>query len=341
MSTPMWMVRAGRGGEIADRYRESGYVGIGQGGEGLGDLPYGDLSKTDLQTRLAQRFPAWKHGKLINAASQLFRFFIEVKQGDSVVTYDPTLREYFLGRVTGALDYRDGEALPYIRKVSWRAKVSRDHLSARARNPLGSTLTLFRVPDDVAIEIEANAVALDAPTSTTTDPVAPAPSVGEVLAAADDPSERAHELIDDLINELDWEELQELVAGILRAMGYKTRISPKGADRGVDIFASPDGLGLQEPRIFVEVKHRSEATSAPVIRSFLGGRKATDRCLYVSSGGFTKDGRYEAERSTIPITLVDLPALRELLLDHYERLDEAVRRLVPLARLYWPIADEE
>jgi restriction system protein len=307
----------------------------------LGDLPYSDLSKADLQTRLAQRFPAWKHGKVISAAGQLFRFFTEVKQGDSVVTYDPALREYFLGRISGALDYRDGEPLPYVRKVSWRAKVARDILSARARNPLGSTLTLFRIPDEVAIELEANAAALDAPASTLIDSAASPPSVGEVLAAADDPSERAHELIDDLINELDWEELQELVAGILRAMGYKTRISAKGADRGVDIFASPDGLGLQEPRIFVEVKHRSEATGAPAIRPFLGGRKTTDRCLYVSSGGFTKDGRYEAERSTIPVTLVDLPALRDLVLDHYERLDEAVRRLVPLTKIYWPLADEE
>jgi restriction system protein len=133
----------------------------------------------------------------------------------------------------------------------------------------------------------------------------------------------------------------KLVAGILRAMGYKTRISTKGADRGVDIFASPDGLGLQEPRIFVEVKHRVEPTGAPDVRAFLGGRKAGDRCLYVASGGFTNEGRYEAERSHIPITIVDLPALRELLLDHDERLDEPVRRLVPLTKIYWPIADEE
>ena len=47
--------------------------------------------------------------------------------------------------------------------------------------------------------------------------------------------------------------MQELVAGILRAMGLKTKISNKGPDRGKDIIASPDGLGLENPRIFVEV----------------------------------------------------------------------------------------
>src|SRR5438552_3516812 len=67
---------------------------------------------------------------------------------------------------------------------------------------------------------------------------------------------KADEFIEERIARLSWAGMQELIAGILRAMGYRTRISPPGADRGLDIFASPDGLGLQEPRIFCEVKHR-------------------------------------------------------------------------------------
>jgi restriction system protein len=47
--------------------------------------------------------------------------------------------------------------------------------------------------------------------------------------------------------------MQQLVAGILRAMGYKTQISPPGVDRGKDIVASPDGFGFEHPRIVVEV----------------------------------------------------------------------------------------
>lgn len=339
MNKAMWMVRAGRRGELIERYREQCRVGLGQGGEALGPLAYTKLTKGELQDHLRARFPAWKPGKVFNAAGQLHRFFNEVAEGDAVVTYDPATREYLLGTIAGPMEYVDAEPLPYMRRVKWRGKVSRDALSAAARNPLGSTLTLFRVPDDVAAELEGGRVALDEPTPVTSAPSSP--TAVEVLAEADDPTERALELIDDRINGLDWDEQQDLVAGILRAMGYKTRVSPKGADRGVDIFASPDGLGLQEPRIFVEVKHRAQAMSAQELRAFLGGRKATDRCLYVSTGGFTKDARYEAERSTIPITLVDLPLLRDLVLDHYERLDEATRRLVPLTRIYWPIADED
>jgi restriction system protein len=107
--------------------------------------------------------------------------------------------------------------------------------------------------------------------------------------------------------------------------------------RDVDIFASPDGLGLQEPRIFVEVKHRSGSMSADEVRAFLGGRWPGDRCLYVSTGGFTKDARYEAERSNLPLMLITLPKLRELLIQHYEDLEPATRALVPLQRQYWPV----
>ena len=147
--------------------------------------------------------------------------------------------------------------------------------------------------------------------------------------------EKAAEAIEERIVRLDWESTQQLFAGILRAMGYRTTVSPRGSDRGVDIFASPDGLGLEEPRIFVEVKHRpNTAIGSQDVRSFIGGRSSNDKCLYVSTGGFTKDARYEAERSNIPLQLISLTDLRRLLVDNYDRLDEQTRSLIPLRRIY-------
>lgn len=44
-----------------------------------------------------------------------------------------------------------------------------------------------------------------------------------------------------------------------------------------------------------------------------------------STVAFTRDAKYEADRSSTPLTLLTLPQLRELLrellLDHYEKLD--------------------
>jgi restriction system protein len=100
--------------------------------------------------------------------------------------------------------------------------------------------------------------------------------------------------------------------------------------------ASPDGFGFESPRIVVEVKHRTSSMGSQEIRSFLGGRHKDDKGLYVSTGGFTKDARYEAERASIPLTLMDLDDLVMALLEHYETMDIDTQRLIPLRKVYWP-----
>lgn len=60
------------------------------------------------------------------------------------------------------------------------------------------------------------------------------------------------------------------------------------------------------------------------------------RGLFVSTGGFSKDARYEAERASIPLTLMDLDDLVRAILEHYEAMDADSRRLVSLRKLYWP-----
>ncbi|MFE4573064.1 restriction endonuclease [Paenibacillus chitinolyticus] len=44
---------------------------------------------------------------------------------------------------------------------------------------------------------------------------------------------------------LDPWEMQELVAGLLQAMGYQTKVSPKGPDGGVDVLAHRDAFGFE------------------------------------------------------------------------------------------------
>jgi len=338
---PMWMVRAGRGASRLEEFL-SGHVAIGFGGELIGAIGPTD-TRADVIERFRTAYPSWRDGKAVNAASQVYRFHREMETGDPVITYDPETRRYLFGAFTGPARFADSESekAPYQRPVKWSRKIARDSLSIGTRNSLGSVLTIFRVPDEAAAEMRSVSQPLDAPE---TEP----PEAPEVTA--DDESsldnlrqemvDKASEFIEDLLAALDPYDMQDLVAGVLRAMGYKTRVSPKGADRGVDIFASPDGLGLQEPRIFVEVKHRiNSPMGSQDLRSFLGGRQQGDRCLYVSTGGFRKDARYEADRSNIPLRLIDLPALRELVVEHYEQLEPEVRQLVPLTRLYWPVGD--
>lgn len=72
------------------------------------------------------------------------------------------------------------------------------------------------------------------------------------------------------------------------------------------------------------------------MRSFLGGLRQGDRGLYISTGGFTKEAKYEADRSNIPVTLLDLEELATVVVTHYDDFDLAGHTLIPLNRIYWP-----
>ena len=88
----------------------------------------------------------------------------------------------------------------------------------------------------------------------------------------------------------------------------------------------------------VEVKHRRNVRmGSQEIRSFLGGRHSKDKGLYVSTGGFSKDAYYEAERASIPVTLMDFELLVEAILVHYASFDEETKQILPLRRIYRPI----
>lgn len=339
MNDKLWMVRAGPEAAWAHDFIDKSIVAVGLVDLGRSGL---DLSDVEMQRRVAADHPAWKPRKVQTVVAQMQRFVRKIAEGDRIATYDSDARVYYLGTVAGPVTYRpDAIAeLPYARKVTWQKRVPRDVLSMEARNTLGAIQTLFNPKAIVAKEVIEKAIDLTAPE--------PAEAVAIVEPTADDTVldelraftvDQAHTLIEDLIAALDPEDVPLLVAGILRAMGYRTRVTAIGRDRGTDVFASPDGLGLEEPRIFVEIKHRRRVRiGAPDLRSFLGARRPGDRCLYVSTGGFTQDSRYEAERASIPVTLINLADLRALLLEYYDTLDPESKALVPLRRLYWPAA---
>lgn len=331
MNQSMWMVRSAVGGRLADEYRDKGVVAIGW--RDVGDLTvYPD--KAALLEAVRKTWPDDKPGAHMNAASQLHRFKVELAKGDRVITYDSSQRIYHVGTILGDYRYVPNAPDPMnnVRDVEWDGEVQRDSLSVPTKNSLGSTLTLFRLPDFAAAEIEA----------VLHGHMTAQPPESEVEEQADEESlldqyrSEAFEIIKDRLNRLTWDEMQELVAGLLRAMGYKTRVSRPGPDRGLDILASPDGFGFESPRIVVEVKHRTQAMGSQEIRSFLGGRHKDDKGLYVSTGGFTKDARYEADRANIPLMLMDIDDLVNGIFDFYGNMDMDTQKLLPLKKIHWP-----
>jgi restriction system protein len=72
------------------------------------------------------------------------------------------------------------------------------------------------------------------------------------------------------------------------------------------------------------------------IRSFISGLHKDDRALYLSTDGFIKDALYEAERSTIPMTLWTLDDFVRAFIENYEQVDIETKLLVPLKKTFLP-----
>jgi len=325
----MWMVR-GEAGSLYDAFREREVAAIGWSQLAAHAKP--GVGRKQLIAIYQSAEPQMKQGTVISGASQVWRFVNEIQDGDWVVTYSPANRLYLVGNVKGPAEHHSEwaeQGMSLVRKVQWQQELPRDNLGTSTKNSLGSTLTLFEVPSSAAAEVVA---ALKGKPVLQVEDEAEE-SIADPLA---DIESQALERIKDRVNELDWDEMQQLVAGILRAMGYKTQVSPPGSDRGKDIVASPDGFGFEHPRIVVEVKHRKGQMGSQDIRSFLGGRHKDDRGLYVSTGGFSKDAQYEADRASIPLAMWTLDHVVRALIEHYDSTDAETKRIVPLKRLHWP-----
>jgi restriction system protein len=320
------MVRAGEGAVKFYDFKEKGVIAIGW--ESVGNLK-NVKDQAMIKELVSKAYSDEKPGKIAISAGQVSRFRFDFNPGDHVITYNPEERKYLVGEIIGEYDYNKKliEDYPNVRKVKWIEEIERDKLSTSTKNTLGAVSTIFNVGEDARKEI------LNLLHGKETQEESPEDAED---AIKEDMKQRAHEFIKDKVSKLDWSDMQRLVAGILRAMGYKTRVSPQGPDRGRDIEASPDGLGLVDPRIIVEVKHRSGQMGRSEITSFTGGLRPGHKGIYVSTGGFSKDAKYEAERANIPTTLIDLDALVNLTIQYYDSFDSETKTLLPLTKIFWP-----
>ncbi len=132
-------------------------------------------------------------------------------------------------------------------------------------------------------------------------------------------------------------EFQELVASLLRIMGYYIGwIAPPGKDGGVDIVAFSDPLGTRPPRIKVQVKRQEGKVNVDGLRSFMAVLAHDDVGIFVNAGGFTKDAEDEARmQQARRVTLIDLERFVDLWIEHYDKLDATGKRRLQLQPIYF------
>ena len=137
------------------------------------------------------------------------------------------------------------------------------------------------------------------------------------------------------IEQRTWWEFQDMVAALLRAMGYYTPfVAPKGKDGGVDVIAYSDPLGATKPILKVQVKHYSEnnTVSVDIVHKILGVAKG-DTPIIVTSGRFTEDAHTTSRQNNV--RLIDGKEFVELWIEYYNKMTEDDKALMPIEPVYF------
>lgn len=328
--TQVWVVRAGINNEIAGDVEKKSAVAIGW--SAMGDLS--DLkTRDDFKKRHRSKYKEDIEAQIGVGAGQVYRFVREINKNDFVITPIAVSRELLIGEVIGDYTFDPqvvSPTYPNVRKVKWLNKVSRYDLSVPFRNAVGGIMTVFNLSSFLD---EVSALAAGEPP--------PQPPDEEGPPFHEDVRKKADEMILDILDKIGAYDFQDLAAGVLQAMGFRTKVSPPGPDGGVDIRAFPDAFGFESPRIKVQVKHRKGQAGQQELQQFAGtlGSSATYSYngLFLSTGGFTKQALREAQKHP-HITLIDRDGFVSLLLEHYEKLEPRYQAMVPLRKVYIPVA---
>lgn len=158
-----------------------------------------------------------------------------------------------------------------------------------------------------------------------------------VAATAEDIIETTRDFIlKELSKNLKGYDLEEFVADLLCAMGYRTSLSSHGGDSGIDITAYKDEL---PPRILVQVKSQDGDIKETTIQSLKGAMREGDYGLFVTLSNYTKNAKKYLESTPI-IRGINGTELVDLVLKYYDQLSDKYRKMIPLKKVFIPSPPE-
>jgi len=305
---------------------------IALGWKEIGNLQLIQNTREAFKEAYSQVYPEAQKGSVAVGAGMLFRFIHEVKVGDYVVFPSKIDRQINIGIVESEYFF-EPNALEYPQqhKVKWLKHLPRTLFTQGALYEIGSALSFFSVKN-YADEYFA---ALDK------DFLKNKPGGGiadeSVAATAEELIESTRDFIlKELSKNLKGYELEEFVADLLNAMGYRTIISSHGGDSGIDIKAYKDEL---PPRILVQVKSQDGDIRDTTIQSLKGAMREGDYGLFVTLSNYTKNAKKYLE--SVPIIRgINGTELVDLVIKYCGQLNEKYRKMMPLKMVYIPVASE-
>ena len=169
------------------------------------------------------------------------------------------------------------------------------------------------------------------------------PSITQPVGTIDEESEPVNIEMDALANitnliirKTKGHGLARIVDAILRAKGFTTFVSPPGADKGVDILASSGELGFGGQKICVQVKS-TDAPADRIVLDQLGGvmkNFGADYGLLASWSGFKSSVINDTAKQFFDIRLWTHKEIIEEFLSHYDAMDDEIKELIPLKKVW-------
>lgn len=303
-----------RGGVIAIGWRE------------MGDLSAIAPNRDSFREKYMAAYPDAKKGNVATSSGMLYRFVHEIQIGDYVVFPSKSDRMVNIGVIEGAYQFVP-DAVEYTqqRSIRWIKHLPRLTFSQGALYEIGSALSLFTVKNYADEFLAVLDKGFKKSVQDEDD------SVG---ATAEEIIEGTKDFIlKEISRQLKGYDLEEFVADLLQAMGYRTTVSPHGGDSGIDITAYKDEL---PPRILVQVKSQDGDIKETTIQSLKGAMREGDYGLFVTLSNYTKNAKKYLENTPI-IRGINGTELVELVLKYYGQLSEKYRKMIPLKMVYIPV----
>lgn len=348
-----WTIRAGRNGERTEWALANDV--IGGGWTEFPDLmPYRD-SREKLQG-LVNEVIGGSRNRVSNYTGQLWTMIHRIKPGDYMVLPIRATSQIAIGEVTSGYRYVADE--PDLTKrhqlsVKWlRTDISKTLVKQDLLYQLGSALTVFVIGNnDANYRLRQLLNGLPDPgarASRVASAEKPTPVADEAEAEIEDEPLNLEEVAQDEIarriqEDFKGHELSELVTALLTAEGFTCRNSPPGADGGVDVLAGMGPLGMDSPKLAVQVKSQNGAVSDVVLQQLNGAlqRYHADQALLVTFGGVTGPARAYLESQYFTIRVWSLADIISKLYEHYAHLPSEIKVKLPLKQIWVPAGSED
>lgn len=323
-----WGIHAGRYGEAEPLFEKENIVALGWD-------KMGDLSKLkdreEFKKKYKQSYPEAKAGAVPIHAGIIYRFIHEMKKEDIIIFPRKLERDIWIGRIIGDYGYSSKHIYPHFRKVQWlREELPRTNFSQGALYEIGSAMAFFQVKnyaDEFAVAVEKKKFV----------PAISETEESEVIASAVDNIEQTSRdfVLKQIAQKLKGHGFAEFVSHLLNLMGYETRLSSPGPDRGVDIIAHKDDLGVEPPTIIVQVKGSEGDVNEATVSQLYGKVTEKDFGLFVSIGDFNKNAQNFAFGKN-NLKLLGGEELVDLIYKYYDKLDGKYKAMIPLRKTYIP-----